>query len=80
MNKYEMIYILDTACTDEKREALMADKTVKKAADFIDEKPAGTASEEYAHVMRACGEVDGRPNCNRDCDHCMRKHCPYRKK
>ena len=31
-----------------------------------------------AHVMRACGEVDGRPNCNRDCKHCMRKHCPYR--
>ena len=30
------------------------------------------------HVMRACGEVDGRPNCNRDCKHCMRKHCPYR--
>ena len=24
MNKYEMIYILDTACTDEKRDALIA--------------------------------------------------------
>ena len=32
------------------------------------------------HVMRACGEVDGRPNCNRECWSCMRTHCPYRDK
>ena len=32
------------------------------------------------HVMRGCGEVDGKPNCNGDCQHCVRKHCPYRKK
>ena len=62
-----------------KQEALMNDRTVKKAADFI-EPSTGNPDEYNNHVMRACGEVDGRPNCNRDCDHCMRKHCPYRKK
>ena len=35
---------------------------------------------EYAHVMRTCGEVDGQgPRCNRDCQHCTRTHCPYRR-
>ena len=62
-----------------KREALLGDRTVKKAADFI-ETSHKEPSEYNNHVMRACGEVDGKPNCNRDCDHCMRKHCPYRKK
>ena len=56
-----------------KREALAADRTIKKGADLVEDDydPA-------QHVMRACGEVDGKPNCNRDCKHCMRKHCPYR--
>ena len=56
-----------------KREALAADRTIKKGADLIEDDydPA-------QHVMRGCGEVDGRPNCNRDCKHCMRRHCPYR--
>ena len=56
-----------------KRETLAADRTIKKGADLVEDDydPA-------QHVMRACGEVDGRPNCNRDCKHCMRKHCPYR--
>ena len=63
-----------------KREALMNDRTVMKASDFID-KSDKNPDEYNNHVMRACGEVDGRkPTCNRDCDHCMRKHCPYRKK
>ena len=58
-----------------KREALMADRTIKKGADLIEnagETPVNP------HVMRACGEVDGRPNCNHDCRHCTRRHCPYR--
>ena len=56
-----------------KRETLAADRTIKKGADLVEDDydPA-------QHVMRACGEVDGKPNCNRDCKHCMRKHCPYR--
>ena len=51
------------------REEVEAAKREALAADDYD--PA-------QHVMRACGEVDGKPNCNRDCKHCMRKHCPYR--
>ena len=38
MNKYEMIYILDTACTDEKRDALIAkvENVVAKAKASIE--------------------------------------------
>lgn len=57
-----------------KREALAADRTMKKGADLIEDD-----YDPSQHVMRACGEVDGSPNCNRDCKHCMRRHCPYRK-
>ncbi|MBQ1959202.1 MAG: glutamate mutase L, partial [Firmicutes bacterium] len=52
-----------------KAEAMKVAEAKSEPADDYDPK---------AHVMRACGEVDGRPNCNRDCKHCMRKHCPYR--
>lgn len=52
-----------------KAEAMKEAEAKSEPADDYDPK---------AHVMRACGEVDGRPNCNRDCKHCMRKHCPYR--
>ncbi|MCI8609746.1 MAG: DNA mismatch repair protein MutL [Firmicutes bacterium] len=32
-----------------------------------------------SHIMRACGEVDGRgPNCDRNCKLCYRKHCKFR--
>lgn len=76
-----------------KKEALMADRSIKKGADLIenaasdktsasvpDKTPVNAPEEkpQNPHVMRACGEVDGRPNCNRDCKHCMRRHCPYR--
>ena len=57
-----------------KREALAADRTMKKGADLIEDD-----YDPSQHVMRACGEIDGSPNCNRDCKHCMRRHCPYRK-
>lgn len=57
-----------------KREALAADRTMKKGADLIEDD-----YDPSQHVMRACGEVDGSPNCNRDCKYCMRRHCPYRK-
>ena len=38
MNKYEMIYILDTACTDEKRDALIAkvENVVAKAGGSVE--------------------------------------------
>lgn len=59
-----------------KKEALMSDRSIEKGADLIEN--SQTESEINPHVMRACGEVDGKPNCNGDCKHCMRKHCPYR--
>ena len=61
------------------QEALAKDRTIKKGADLIEKNHE--SADDYdsnAHVMRGCGEVDGRPNCNRDCKHCMRRHCPYR--
>lgn len=68
-----------------KREALAADRTMKKGADLVENnheaEGQNASADDYdpaQHVMRACGEVDGRPNCNRDCKHCMRRHCPYR--
>ena len=38
MNKYEMIYILDTACTEEKRESLIEkiEKVVLKAGGSVE--------------------------------------------
>ena len=31
------------------------------------------------HVMRACGDVEGRmPDCDRNCRLCHRKHCKFR--
>ena len=60
-----------------KREALMKEPSDKKKSDFI-ENSDKSPYEYNNHVMRACGEVNGRPNCNRDCKHCMRRHCPYR--
>ena len=60
-------------------EEVAAAKAAALAEDKpAEHKPAEDKATEYRHVMRACGEVDGRPNCNRDCKRCMRKHCPYR--
>ena len=78
-----------------KKEALLHDRTIKKGADLVEhaEQPADGAKSSDAlvtgdvddydpaqHVMRGCGEVDGRPNCNHECWACMRTHCPYRDK
>ena len=68
-------------------EALVSDRSVKKGAIVNAEETQSTAAkaqdDDYdpaQHVMRACGEVDGRPNCNHECWACMRTHCPYRDK
>ena len=77
-----------------KKEALLHDRTVKKGAELVEHtetrasevqpaEAATAAADDYdaaQHVMRACGEVDGRPNCNHECWACMRTHCPYRDK
>lgn len=60
-----------------KKEALKETEVPVKAAEPVQPAEADDYDSK-AHVMRACGEVDGRPNCNRDCKHCMRRHCPYR--
>lgn len=85
-----------------KKEVLMADRTVKKGRDLVENNDApigndasighngsdsvgtdtipGTqsAETEEPHVMRGCGEVDGRPNCDHNCKTCYRRHCKFR--
>ena len=62
--------------------AAAKEEALKEVQAPAENQPAPNAADDdydpKAHVMRACGEVDGRPNCNRDCKHCMRRHCPYR--
>ncbi|MBQ6900918.1 MAG: glutamate mutase L [Firmicutes bacterium] len=62
--------------------AAAKEEALKEVQAPAENQPAPKAADDdydpKAHVMRACGEVDGRPNCNRDCKHCMRRHCPYR--
>lgn len=41
--------------------------------------PVSETKVENPHIMRACGEVDGRtPDCDHNCKTCYRKHCKYR--
>lgn len=62
-----------------KREALAADRTMKKGADLIEKDHDADHYDSAQHVMRSCDEVDGRrPECSRDCRHCTRTHCQYR--
>ena len=70
-----------------KKEAMLNDRTVKKGADLVEHAEEAVSSTKPAddydpaqHVMRACGEVDGKPNCNHECWACTRTHCPYRDK
>ena len=78
-----------------KKEAMLNDRTVKKGTDLVEHaehSASGGKSSKASpdsdahdydpaqHVMRACGEVDGRPNCNHECWACTRTHCPYRDK
>ncbi len=55
----------------------------KSPGEGLVEKESGlTTSVQQAnnpHVMRTCGEVDGRmPDCDHNCKLCYRKHCKYR--
>ena len=44
-----------------------------------EKKPADDCPTRNPHVMRACGEVDGRtPDCDHNCRMCYRKHCKFR--
>ena len=65
-----------------KREALAADRTVKKGIDLVEHAPGRVTSVQQAdnpHIMRTCGEMDDRmPTCDRNCRLCYRKHCKFR--
>ena len=44
-----------------------------------EKKPVDDCPTRNPHVMRACGEVDGRtPDCDHNCKMCYRKHCKFR--
>lgn len=51
-------------------------------AGIVEKEPGLATSEAQAnnpHIMRTCGEVDGRmPDCDHNCRLCYRKHCKYR--
>lgn len=57
-------------------EAQDAAKAAAQEAESPETKDDYDAS---AHVMRGCGEVDGKPNCDSNCGTCYRKHCKWRK-
>lgn len=65
-----------------KKEALEADRTMKKGMDLVENAPGQVTSPAQAgnpHVMRTCDDVEGRmPNCDRNCKLCYRKHCKFR--
>lgn len=65
------------------REDLGLPPAEKALGEGLVEKESGlTTSVQQAnnpHVMRTCGEVDGRmPDCDHNCRLCYRKHCKYR--
>ena len=69
-----------------KKETFEKDRKMVRTADYVENSQVSDAGAENskddydsaAHVMRGCGEVDGRPNCDRQCKLCYRKHCKWR--
>ena len=65
------------------REDLGLPPAENTAGDGLVQKESGLATSaaqaNNPHVMRTCGEVDGRmPDCDHNCKLCYRKHCKYR--
>lgn len=65
------------------REDLGLPPAEKDTAEGLVEKESGlitsAAQADNPHIMRTCGEVDGRtPDCDHNCRLCYRKHCKYR--
>lgn len=65
------------------REDLGLPPAEKAPAEGLVEKESGlttsAAQADNPHIMRTCGEVDGRtPDCDHNCRLCYRKHCKYR--
>lgn len=70
-----------------KREALMADRSVKKGMDLVENKAdKGGSRVDESRVDESDEKELSRPEnkkkagCDGDCDTCTRRHCPYGKK
>lgn len=66
-----------------KRETLMNDRSMVRAHDYVsNEGEAEPASEAYSKAIGTSGPDDScdeaRPDCNRQCKTCFRKHCKWR--
>ncbi len=66
-----------------KRETLMNDRSMVRAHDYVsNEGEAEPASEAYSKAIETSGPDDScdeaRPDCNRQCKTCFRKHCKWR--
>lgn len=59
-----------------KKEALMADRTIKKGADLIENKGVACGDEEELNRQ----QNKKKAGCDGDCKTCTRRHCPYGKK
>lgn len=70
-----------------KREALMADRSVKKGMDLVENKADKGGSrvdesrvDESDEKELSRQEIKKKAGCDGDCDTCTRRHCPYGKK
>lgn len=65
-----------------KREALMADRSVKKGMDLVENKAdkGGSRVDESDEKELSRQENKKKAGCDGDCDTCTRRHCPYGKK
>ncbi|MBQ1825154.1 MAG: hypothetical protein II113_00865, partial [Firmicutes bacterium] len=66
-----------------KRETLMNDRSMVRAHDYVsNEGETEAASEAYSKAIESSGADDpcdeARPDCNRQCKTCFRKHCKWR--
>ena len=67
-----------------KRETLMNDRSMVRAHDYVsNEGETEAASEAYSKAIESSGSDEtpydeARPDCNRQCKTCFRKHCKWR--
>ncbi|MBS5334909.1 MAG: DNA mismatch repair protein MutL [Clostridiales bacterium] len=59
-----------------KKEALMADRTIKKGMDLVENKGVACGDEEELNRQ----QNKKKAGCDGDCKTCTRRHCPYGKK
>lgn len=59
-----------------KREALLADRSIKKGMDLVENKGVACGDEEELNRQQS----KKKAGCDGDCKTCTRRHCPYGKK